>query len=345
MQKGISLHLIRALRRQRSAVKPTIPASRHRIIEGDKHALAEGLSDLFIELDVQVQARHQDARMLVDTRVFGDLELLHTNVVRGGFSVVRCQELVARSVSDSFFIGCILDGVANFTQESRQVLLTASDLAVLDSTRPYRIDVDGHLDALWIRVPRHRIEGRMPKAAEILAQRIDGSKGIGHLTSALVTASLREAKRLSASESLRISNALLDLLSLSLDIDRCEEDRQPRHILRRIQNHVDAHIADPTLCRESVARSHGISARYLSKIFEREGLSVARWIRLRRLELSRQRIEAADCSDTTISEIAFACGFTDISSFNRAFKRHFGATPSSLRRDRSGGYASRGAAR
>ena len=56
--------------------------------------------------------------------MFGDLELLHTNVVRGGFSVVRCQEPVARSVSDSFFIGCILDGVANFTQESRQVLRT-----------------------------------------------------------------------------------------------------------------------------------------------------------------------------------------------------------------------------
>ncbi len=322
-------------------MKPTVPAGRHRLIEGDENVLAAGLSDLFIELEVHVQARHQDARMLVDTRVFGDLELLHTNVVRGGFSVVRSQELVARSVSNSFFVGCILDGVANFYQESRKVSLQASDLAVLDSTRPYRIDVDGHLDALWIRVPRHRIEGRMPSAAEILAQRIDGSSGTGHLTSSLVTASLKEAERLSASESMRISNALLDLLCLSLEIDRSQDDRRPLHILRRIQNHIDANIADPSLSRETIARSHGISARYLSKIFEREGLSVAKWIRLRRLELSRQRIEAPDSANTTISEIAFACGFTDVSSFNRAFKRYFGATPSSLRRDRLSGGAAR----
>jgi AraC-like DNA-binding protein len=315
-------------------VKPGTPPGRHRVIEGSEEALAAGLSDLFIELDVRVRTGSRSARMLVDTRTFGDLELLHTNVVRGGFSVLRSQAHIASSASNSFFVGCVLDGVASFTQESRSVALQASDLAVLDSTRPYRIDVDRYLDALWIRVPRHRIEGRMPRAAEVLAQRIDGSVGTGHLTSTLVTASQREAANLSASESLRISNSLLDLLSLSLEVSGSQEDRRPLQILRRIQNHIDANIADPGLSRDSIARSHGISTRYLSKIFEREGLSVARWIRLRRLELSRQRIEARGSGAATISEIAFACGFTDVSSFNRAFKRHFGATPSSLRRSR-----------
>lgn len=181
----------------------------------------------------------------------------------------------------------------------------------------------------------------MPKVTEILAERIDGSTGTGYLTSTLVTASLREAEQLTVSESLRVSNALLDLLGLSLDVSSSQEDRRPLHILRRIQNFIDANISDPALCRESIARSHGISARYLSKLFEREGLSVAKWVRIRRLELSRQRIEAPDYGETNISEIAFACGFTDVSSFNRAFKRHFGATPSSLRRQRMGGGGNR----
>ena len=317
-------------------MKPPTPITHEQLIEGDTFAVAKGLSDLFVELEVQVKGCGGPTKLWATTRVFGDLELLHTHVVRGGFSVIRSEELVAKSVSNSFFIGYVLDGEVTFTQESRTISLRTSDLAVLDSTRPYQIDVGDHLDVLWIRVPRHRIEGRMPGTVDVLAQRIDGSRGTGHLASALVGASLRRAQEISVSESFRVSNTLLDLLALSLDVSGSHGDSRPLHILRRIQNHIDANISDPGLRRESIARSHGISPRYLSKIFEREGLTVAKWVRLRRLELSRQRIEASDSGETTISEIAFACGFTDVSSFNRAFKRQFGATPSSLRHDRPG---------
>ena len=35
--------------------------------------------------------------------------------------------------------------------------------------------------------------------------------------------------------------------------------------------------------------------------------------------------------ELTISEIAYGAGFNDLSTFNREFRRHFGATPSDLR--------------
>jgi AraC-like DNA-binding protein len=35
--------------------------------------------------------------------------------------------------------------------------------------------------------------------------------------------------------------------------------------------------------------------------------------------------------ERTISAIAFAAGFGDLSHFNRAFRRHFGKTPSDTR--------------
>ncbi|MDB4476349.1 helix-turn-helix domain-containing protein [bacterium] len=315
-------------------MKQTENNTRQTLINGNRDALARGLSELFVELDVQVCADKPSADLVVDTRVFGDLELLRTSSKRGAFSVIRSEEVAGRSTFNNFFIACILRGRITLSQESRTIALQISDLAVLDSTRPYRIDVSGGLDVLWIRVPRHRIEGRIPGAAEVLAQRIDGSIGAGHLTSTLVNASLQEAERLSTDESLRISNALLDLLCLSLDISTSQGDAKPKQLLRRIQNYIDANLSDTGLNRDTISGRHGISPRYLNKIFEREGLSAARWIRLRRLELSRQRVEAEDPSDVTISEIAYSCGFNDLSSFNRAFKRHFGATPSSLRKAR-----------
>lgn len=72
--------------------------------------------------------------------------------------------------------------------------------------------------------------------------------------------------------------------------------------------------------------------------------------------INRQRIEAAsaclaDPEDTrTVLDIAYACGFTSKSTFNAAFKRQLGMTPSAWRRDRAersgdGSSASAGSAR
>jgi AraC-like DNA-binding protein len=302
------------------------------LIRGEKVAWSMALSRLFVELDVRIGKQHHDAQLRVETRHFGDLELLRTTSRTGCFSVIRSDSLIAHCGSNSFFIACILDGGIALAQAERSIRLATSDLAVLDSTRPYRIDVDGDLDVLWVRVPRHRIEGRIPRLAAVLAQRIDGSLGGGRLTSTLLRVCLEEAERLSETESLRISNALLDLLCQCLNVSTQQGNSRSEQLLRRVQNYIDANIADPVLCRESIARRHGVSPRYLARVFEREGLSVARWIRLRRLELSRQRIEALDPGSSTICEIAYSCGFGDVSSFNRAFKRHFGATPGSLRR-------------
>lgn len=312
-------------------MKPTVETRERLVVSGGRDAWSRVLSGLFVELDVVTHAQNEASRLIADRYSFGDLELVRTQVFDAEFSVLRSEELVAQSSSNSFFLSCILDGRITLSQASRSIAMVSNDLAVLDSTQPYRINVEGQLDVLWVRVPRHRIEGRIAQSAEVLAQRIDGSQSLGHIASTLVRASLREAGHLSASESLRISNALLDLVCLCLDVSIRPAEHRPKQLLRRIQNHIDANLADPGLSRASIAQSMGVSIRYLNRIFEREGLSVARWIRLRRLEMSRQRIETAVDGHSSISEIALTCGFNNVSSFNRAFKSHFGTTPSSLR--------------
>lgn len=62
--------------------------------------------------------------------------------------------------------------------------------------------------------------------------------------------------------------------------------------------------------------------------------------------INRQRVGAAsrclaDAGDTrTILDIAYACGFTSKSTFNAAFKRHLGETPSAFRRCHAGAVVS-----
>jgi AraC-like DNA-binding protein len=46
---------------------------------------------------------------------------------------------------------------------------------------------------------------------------------------------------------------------------------------------------------------------------------------------ARQLLGDPRCGHLTVSDIAYECGFSDLSYFNRAFRRRFEATPSDIR--------------
>jgi AraC-like DNA-binding protein len=304
----------------------------HVELKGNADAMAETLSALFVELAVQESEACQDAILCdIDTQRFGDFEFLRTNVSRGGFIVARTSELVARSTFNNFFIGCLIDGYAKLSQMGHHTELSASDIAVLDSSSEYTIEVPDILDCIWVRVPRHRLEGRLATPRDVMAQRIDGCIGTGKLTSQLLRESYAQAGDIPITEALRVSNAILDLLSLSLSIPTDTHARFSDPLLRRIQNYIELNLDDPELSLSEVAKAHGISVRYVNKLFEREGISTAKWIRLRRLERCRGDIESLSTRSQSISQIAYAHGFGDISTFNRAFKKQYGVAPKALR--------------
>jgi AraC-like DNA-binding protein len=54
-------------------------------------------------------------------------------------------------------------------------------------------------------------------------------------------------------------------------------------------------------------------------------------VRLTELRLRKAAERLAHPGDGRISDIAFDCGFNDLSYFNRCFRRRFGLTPSAAR--------------
>jgi AraC-like DNA-binding protein len=55
-----------------------------------------------------------------------------------------------------------------------------------------------------------------------------------------------------------------------------------------------------------------------------------------RLHRAHQLLTDQRRSDRTVSSIAFDAGFGDLSYFNRAFRRRYGATPSDVRKKARG---------
>lgn len=305
-------------------------------VPSNAEAWAQVLSSVFVELEFKQLDPGRPPRGRMYRYPFGDLTFVRAVTRGSAHRVTRSARMIERSTHNNFFMGFILTGEATLSQSGHHAKLHRGDIAILDSTREYAIDVPGSFDALWVRVPRHRLEGRLHSLSDIMAQRIDGNSGAGHVASSMLNAALAEAGRINASEANRIANHLLDLLGMALSSHTTtgSGDRVTSYqasTLRRIQEYIEQRLDDEDLSPDLVARTHSVSVRYLNKLFEREGISVAKWIRMRRLERCRQDLENPDYAGRSISEIAYNHGFRNISSFNRAFRARFGLSPRALR--------------
>jgi AraC family transcriptional activator of tynA and feaB len=318
----------------RSATSENLRKDVPACIEGDASAWRDRLSEVFVELDFVQASPKEQLSALVYQYEFGDIAFIRTIVEGGKHRVKRSQALIRKSQHNVFFIACPLKGEATFTQHDRTAALKKGDIAILDSTQEYVAEAEQGFDALWVRVPRHRIEGRLTHHSRLMAERIDGSKGVGRLASAMLRTAFREATRVVATDANRVTNAILDLIGMSLSAripHPATSSRSSQSTLRRIQRYIEDHLDDEDLTLSSVAKAHMVTARYINRLFMQEGVSAARWIRMRRLERCRSDLEDPEKRHRSISEIAFDHGFGNISSFNRAFKARFHTTPKALR--------------
>lgn len=101
--------------------------------------------------------------------------------------------------------------------------------------------------------------------------------------------------------------------------------------LRAITADIEAHLASPELTPGWIARRHGISERYLRRLFAGEQTSFSDHVAQRRLRLVHRQLCDPGQAHRTIAEIALACGFGDLSWFNALFRRRYGESPSSVR--------------
>jgi AraC-like DNA-binding protein len=126
-----------------------------------------------------------------------------------------------------------------------------------------------------------------------------------------------------------------DLLAVALDgfvRGGTERDRSSVRAARFavIKQAIRDRVSDPTLSIESIAKRQGVTPRYIQQLFAAEGVTFTEFVRARRLELAYSRLDAPGARPG-IAEVAFACGFGDLSNFNRAFRQRYGMTPSDVR--------------
>ncbi|MEU8246091.1 helix-turn-helix transcriptional regulator [Nonomuraea sp. NPDC048916] len=82
----------------------------------------------------------------------------------------------------------------------------------------------------------------------------------------------------------------------------------------------------------SLSGAFHISTRYLQKLFQSQGLTVAGWIRRRRLHGARRDLTDPLLGDLPIHAIATRWGFPSPAQFSRAFRAAHDLSPAAYRR-------------
>jgi AraC-like DNA-binding protein len=117
-------------------------------------------------------------------------------------------------------------------------------------------------------------------------------------------------------------------LDEDLSVAPVVRDRGPV-VVEAMQRHLQDNLARNVSVREVSAAVH-LSERHAERLFRQvTGASMMSMLRRMRLELAAQLL--LDHSHT-VTQVARACGYSDVRPFSTAFRRHYGRTPGDFRR-------------
>ncbi|MBB6308512.1 helix-turn-helix transcriptional regulator [Xanthobacter tagetidis] len=129
------------------------------------------------------------------------------------------------------------------------------------------------------------------------------------------------------------SRHIADLLSLAVGstpparapgTGRMRADR-----LGAIRTAIAGHAHLPGYSIEEAGQALALSPRYIQRLLHEDGTTFSELMTEQRLAMACRAL--ADTRDS-LADIAFRCGFGDLSVFYRAFKRKFGTSPGRFRR-------------
>ncbi|MDR2875030.1 MAG: helix-turn-helix transcriptional regulator [Methylobacillus sp.] len=102
--------------------------------------------------------------------------------------------------------------------------------------------------------------------------------------------------------------------------------------LNALKEWVLTHLTSPDLSLSTAAAAAGLGPRSVQLLFEAEGGTFTGYVARERLALAHRRLSMPTLARIAVSEIAFSCGFGDLSHFTRSFRKAYGESPTDVRR-------------
>lgn len=261
----------------------------------------------------------------------GDLRL--ADIAGGAHVIERTPELCRTEPKDAVFASLLVDGTGFFYHGDGCLTLAPGDLVLYDTRRPYLFGFTGPMRQLLLDIPRSIFTERYDVSEESLPLLLGKYPDERALLRSELAALTRMTVTRQVEDLQRFQDRTLDVLGgLAAGMDAVSAGSHLR--LAGAKTYVDRQLANPTLSVDRVAAVAGVSARQLTRLFESEGTTPARYIAERRLQRAREQLCDPAYAALTIADVAHRWGFASHAHFTRAFRRAFGEAPRDVRPER-----------
>lgn len=259
----------------------------------------------------------------------GTLSLSHIHAA--GQIIHRSRTEIVGASTDACFLNLQVAGSGGLAYDGHAHRLSPGDLFLVDASHAFRLHVEQPLHQVCVILPAGALRARLMRPELASGVVLLRSPGVAGLLSEYLLAVSRQFDTLPDASASAVAGHVVDLLAHALN-ERTQQLPQPRQAVRALNYEracafLRANFADPDLSPEVTARHLRVSTRYLHLLFHERGETPMRVVYRQRLLAAAQALSDAAQTHRTITDIAFACGFRDLSHFGRLFEAEFGASP------------------
>jgi AraC-like DNA-binding protein len=224
------------------------------------------------------------------------------------------------------------------TQKNKPIELAAQQMCLADMSVLGTVGQTETAQFKTARIPRAALLSLHPNVEDRLDAVIGDEAALRETITRYHALSAELAPRLDAVGQQLMAQHMIDLIGLLLGAggDHAELARgrgQAAARLDLMRADVLANLTQPDLSLAELAPKYGLSTRQAQRLFEQSETSFTQFLREQRLLLARKLLLDPRNRRRKISDIAHSAGFSDVSYFNREFRRRFGMRPTDLRRD------------
>ena len=293
----------------------------------------EIICDEFVKLDCENIADGDFIGELRGGVAVGNLQF--SEVMSNPQLVERSKSQISKSTEADFLISFQIEKRGLVSQNGREALLTPGSFALYDSTQPYTLTFNERFHQLIVQMPKEVLSRHLMNPEQYTAIPISGQTGLGAVLRNFIFSLAKELRNVQQAP-VELSENLVNMIAMafssSVMLDQIGDNSIVRDSLkRRILHYIENNLCNSGLSNQQVAEAQNISTRYLHKLFQGETETIHSLILNKRLEKSAMLLKDAAYAGHSIEKVAYSVGFSSPAHFSRAFKKHFGQSPSECR--------------